>query len=140
MSADHKALVNRFFEGVNAGDLSVVDDLLTDDFVEHEEFPGIPANKAGVKQFFEMFRTAFPDLRMERKETLADGDLVCVRSITTGTHENEFMGVPATGKRIEVEGFDMVRIPDDRITEHWGAFDAMTLMQQVGAIPAPAPA
>lgn len=140
MSAESKALLNRFFEGVNAGDLSVIDEVIADDFVEREEFPGISPDKAGVKQFFEMFRGAFPDFRMEPRETVAEGDLLCVRSVTTGTHEGEFLGVPPTGKRIEAAGFDMVRIRDGQVTEHWGLLDALTLMQQLGAIPEEAPA
>jgi predicted ester cyclase len=58
----------------------------------------------------------------------------------SGTHQGEFMGMPPTGKRFEVEGFDMVRVRDGQFTEHWGLFDTMTMMQQLGAIPAPAPA
>ena len=71
---------------------------------------------------------------------VVEGDLLCFRSTTTGTHEGEFMGVPPTGKRISVPGFDMVRVRDGQVTEHWGLIDAMTLMQQLGAIPAEAPA
>jgi steroid delta-isomerase-like uncharacterized protein len=140
MPADPKALTKRFFEGVSAGDLSVIDEFVADDFVEHEEFPGISQDKAGVTQFFSMFRAAFPDFRMEPHEMVAEGDLLCVRSTTTGTHEGEFMGVPPTGKRIAVEGFDMIRLRDDQVTDHWGLLDAMALMQQLGAIPEQAPA
>jgi steroid delta-isomerase-like uncharacterized protein len=140
MAEDPKTFVRRFFDGVNAGDFSVIDELVADDFVEREEFPGIEPNKAGVRQFFDMFRSAFPDFRMETHEIVAEGDLACVRSTTTGTHEGEFMGVPPTGKRIEVPGFDLVRIRDGQAVEHWGLLDAMTLMQQLGAIPEEAPA
>jgi steroid delta-isomerase-like uncharacterized protein len=140
MSEDHKAIATRFYDGVNAGDLSVVDELVADDFVDHEEFPGIPTDKEGVRQFFVMFRAAFPDMRMEAREVLGDGDLVSARFVFTGTHEGEFMGLPATGKRVEVEGFDMVRLRDGQVTEHWGVMDAMALMQQLGAIPEQAPA
>jgi steroid delta-isomerase-like uncharacterized protein len=140
MSDDPKVLLERFYSGVSAGDLSVIDELLTDDFIEHEEFPGIEPNKDGVKQFFTLFRSAFPDLRLEAHEVVAEGDLLCVRGTMSGTHEGEFMGMPATGKRFEVEGFDMVRIRDGLVTEHWGVFDSMAMMQQLGAIPEQAPA
>jgi steroid delta-isomerase-like uncharacterized protein len=140
MSEENKALVRTFYERVSRGDLSVVDELVADDLVEHEEFPGIPSNKEGVKLFFEMFRAAFPEMRMEAREMVAEGDLVSARFVFTGTHQGEFMGVPATGKRVEVEGFDLVRVRDGRATEHWGQMDAMALMQQLGAIPAEAPA
>jgi steroid delta-isomerase-like uncharacterized protein len=138
MTEDPKDQLRRFFGEISAGNLDVIDEVLADDFVEHEEFPGIEPTKAGVKQFFGMFRSAFPDMRMEPHEILVDGDLLCVRATMTGTHEGEFMGIPATGKRAEVDVFDMVRLRDGRFTEHWGLFDSMTLMQQLGAIPAPA--
>ena len=140
MSEENKALARSFYERVNAGDLGVVDELVADDFVDHEEFPGIPRNKDGVKQFFAMTRSAFPDMRFEAHEVLADGDLVCARFAFTGAHQGEFMGVPATGKQVEVGGFDLVRIENGQVTEHWGVLDAMALMQQLGAIPAEAPA
>ena len=140
MPADPKSVMHRFFDGVNAGDLSVIDDLVADDFVEREPFPGIAPDKEGVRQFFELFRSAFPDFRMEPHEIIAEGDLACVRSTTTGTHEGEFMGIPPTGRKIEVPGFDLVRVRDGQAVEHWGLLDGMTLMQQLGAIPEQAPA
>ena len=140
MSEENKTLARTFYERVNAGDLSVVDELVADDFVDHEEFPGIPPTKDGVAQFFAMTRSAFPDMQFEAREVLGDDDLVNARFVFTGTQQGEFMGVPATGKRVEVGGFDLVRIRDGQVTEHWGVMDAMALMQQLGAIPAEAPA
>jgi steroid delta-isomerase-like uncharacterized protein len=140
MSDDPKALLQRFYEGVSAGNLNVIDELLADDFVEHEDFPGIEPNKEGVRQFFTLFRSSFPDLAMEAHEVVVEGDLLCVRGTMSGTHEGEFMGLPPTHKRFEFEGFDMVRIRDGLVTEHWGVFDSMAMMQQLGAIPEPASA
>ena len=140
MPEDAKNVVRRFYSEVSEGNLGVVDELVADDFVEHEEFPGLEPTKEGVKQFFAMFRSAFPDLRMEAHEIVAESDLLCTRGTMSGTHKGEFMGMPPSGKHIEIEGFDMVRIRDDQVTEHWGLMDAMTMMQQLGAMPEQAPA
>jgi len=135
MPTDAKSLVRRFYDGVGAGDLSVIDELVADDFVDHEDFPGLEPNKKGVKQFFAVLRSAFPDLRMEVREMLADDDLVSVRVIATGTHQADFMGMPSSGKRIEVQVFDVFRILGGQVTEHWGLMDAMTMLQQLGGMP-----
>jgi steroid delta-isomerase-like uncharacterized protein len=140
MPDDPKALVPRFYEGVSAGNLDVIDECLADDFVEHEEFPGIEPSKEGVKQFFSLFRSSFPDLRTDAHEVVVEGDLMCIRCTMSGTHEGEFMGLPPTHKRFEVEGIDMVRFRDGLFTEHWGVFDSLAMMQQLGAIPEQAPA
>ena len=79
MSDDARSLMRRFYGEVNAGNVGVIDELIADDFVEHEEFPGIEPNKEGVKQFFSTFRSAFPDLRLEAHEIVVDGDLLCAR-------------------------------------------------------------
>ncbi|MGH2967431.1 MAG: ester cyclase [Solirubrobacterales bacterium] len=140
MSDDPKSLLNRFYDEINAGNLDVIDGLVADDFVEHEEFPGISPDKEGVRQFFSMFRSAFPDMRMEAHEVLAEGDLLCCRGTMSGTQQGEFMGVPPSGKHFEVTGFDLLRVRDGKVTEHWGVMDAMKMMQQLGAIPDQAPA
>ena len=140
MAEGAKALLSRFYAEVNAGNLGVIDELIAEDFVEHEEFPGIAKDKEGVKQFFTIFRSAFPDMRMDAHEVLADGDLLCARATMSGTHQGEFMGMPPSGKRFEVTGFDLLRIRDGQVTEHWGLMDAMKMMQQLGAIPEQAPA
>lgn len=141
MADDTRAMLQRFYDGVNTGNLGVIDELVADDFVEHEEFPGISQDKAGVTQFFTMFRSAFPDMHMETDVVVAEGDLLCAHGKMSGTHQGgEFMGMPPSGKHFEVSGFDMVRIRDGQVTEHWGLMDAMTMMQQLGAMPEQAPA
>jgi predicted ester cyclase len=88
-----------------------------------------------------MYRAAFPDLRMEAEDVLASADKVVARVHATGTHQGEFMGIPATGKSVDVQVIDIMRFgADGLVHEHWGLFDALGMMQQLGAIPAPAPA
>jgi steroid delta-isomerase-like uncharacterized protein len=139
VSEDNKALMRRFYDEVVAqGKFDLIDDMLADDFVEHEEFPGITPDRAGVKQFFTMLRAAYPDLRMTVEDLIAEGDKVVARIRIIGTHQGEFMGVPATGKQINVPGIDIVEFRDGRATAHWGVTDGLTWMQQLGAIPEPA--
>ena len=139
MLEDHKSILRRFYEEISAGHLDVIDELVADDAVEHEEFPGLEPNKEGVRQYFTLLRQAFPDLRMEPHEMVAEGDLVCARVTMTGTHEGDFLGMAPTGKPIEVETIDMLRIRDGQGIEHWGVTDAMTMMHQLGAFGDQAP-
>src|SRR6187551_1897388 len=73
---DHAATIRRMYDLLSAGDIDGFGDLIADDFVEHEETPGLEPTKEGVKQFFHMYRAAFPDLRMEPQDVLASGDKV----------------------------------------------------------------
>jgi steroid delta-isomerase-like uncharacterized protein len=133
---DHAATMRRMYELLNAGDVDGFGDLLTDDFVEHEDSPGLEPTKAGVKAFFRMYIAAFPDLRLEVKDLLVSGDKAVARVRAAGTHQGEFMGMPATGKGIDVQLIDIMRFDDDGlVSEHWGVFDALAMMQQLGAIP-----
>jgi steroid delta-isomerase-like uncharacterized protein len=134
---DHAATIRRMYDLLSAGDIDGFGDLIADDFVEHEETPGLEPTKEGVKQFFHMYRAAFPDLRMEPQDVLASGDKVVARARATGTNQGEFMGMPATGKSVDVQLIDIIRFGDDGLArEHWGVFDALGMMQQLGAIPA----
>jgi steroid delta-isomerase-like uncharacterized protein len=134
---DHAATMRRAYDLLNAGDIDEFGTLLSDDFVEHEVTPGLEPNREGVMQFFTMYRAGFPDLRFEPEEYFTNGDKVAVYVRVTGTHSGEFMGMPATGKSIDVHGVDIVRFGDDGVgREHWGVFDAMGMMQQLGVVPA----
>src|SRR5918997_11293 len=120
MADDPKDLMRRFYDAINAGNLDVIDEVVAQDFVEHEAFADLPPDKEGVRQFFRLFRAAFPDLRMEPHEMLVDGDLACARITITGSHQGDFMGISPTGRPIEIAGFDMLRLRDGLVTEHWG--------------------
>lgn len=137
---DHAATMRRCYELINAGDIDGFGEFLADDFVEHEETPGLAPTREGVKEFFRMYRDAFPDLRFEPEDVLPSGDKVAVRVRVTGTQQGEFMGITSTGKAIDVQAVDIVRFEDDGLGhEHWGVFDAMTMMQQLGVVPAGPP-
>ena len=134
-----KALIRRFVEELfNQGNTRLADEILAPDFVEHEQLPpGIPNGREGVKAMTSMMRSAFPDFKATIEDILADGDKVVIRMTWSGTHKGEFMGIPATGKRMSIGVIDIIRITDGKVVEHWGQMDSMSLMQQLGAIPAP---
>jgi steroid delta-isomerase-like uncharacterized protein len=139
---DHGATARRLYDLISAGDVDAFGELLADDFVEHEETPGLAPTKDGVKSFFRMQFAAFPDLRMDVEDVVADGSKVVARVRYTGTQRGEFMGMPATGKSVDVQLIDIFRFGDDgRVGEHWGVVDLLTMMQQLGVVPAdPVPA
>jgi len=138
---DHAATIRRLYDLINAHDIDGFGDLLADDFVEHEETPGLPPTKAGAMEFFRMYIAAFPDLRFEPQDVLPSGDKVVARFRATGTNTGDFMGMPATGKSASVQGIDIVRFADDGLAhEHWGVFDALKMMQQLGVVPEGPPA
>lgn len=134
---DHAATMRRLYELIDAGDIGGFGDMLADNFVEHEELPGLARTKDGVIAFFRMYLTAFPDLRMVPEDVITSGDKVVARVRATGTHKGAFMGIPPTGKQIDVQLIDIIRFGSDgRAREHWGVFDQLAMMQQLGVIPA----
>jgi len=135
---DHAGTQARLYELINAGDIDGFGDLLAEDFIEHEETPGLAPTKEGVKTFFRAYRAAFPDLRMEAQDFVAGGDKVVTRLRATGTNKGDFMGMPATGKSVDVQLIDIMRYGDDGLVkEHWGVIDIMAMMQQLGVVPTP---
>jgi len=134
-----KALIVRFVEELfNRGNIGIVDEIFAPDFIEREQLPpGIPSGREGVKVLATMLRSAFPDFKATIDDILAEGDKVVIRMTWSGTQKGEFMGVPATGKRVSVGVIDIIRITNGKLVEHWGQMDSMSLMQQLGAIPAP---
>jgi predicted ester cyclase len=139
--AEGTGLIKRFYEEVvSGGNLDLIEELATEDMVDHEEgIPGQPPGLEGVRFFVNAMREAIPDIRPKESEPmLADGDLEAARTVLTGTHQGELMGVAPTGNTVEFETIDIVRVVDGKCAEHWGVTDVMALMQQVGAVPAPA--
>ena len=128
--------ITRFYALLSDGDVDGFGAMLAEDFVEHEETPGLAPTKEGVLEFFRMLRSAFPDLRMSPDDVLVDGDKAVARVTMTGTHEGDFMGMPATGKRVDVQLIDIIRFEGGLAREHWGVIDTMAMMEQLGAVPA----
>jgi steroid delta-isomerase-like uncharacterized protein len=131
-------LIKRFYEEVlGGGNLSLVDELTTEDVIDHEAgLPGQPSGREGVKFFVNAMREGFPDLRPKTIEpTMTDGDLEAARTILSGTHSGEFMGIPASDNTVEFESIDIIRVSDGKVAEHWGVTDVISLMQQIGAVP-----
>ena len=134
---DHAATMRRLYDLINAADIDGFASHLADDFAEREDLPGFPPTKGGVIQYFRTLIAAFPDLRMLADDVIASGDKAVARVRVTGTHKGPFMGMPATGKQVDVNLIDIMRFGDDgRVREHWGVVDQLTMMQQLGAIPA----
>lgn len=132
----NKALVRRLVEEAQAaGGLALVDELLTPDFVDHNPLPGVPPTRDGVRGLFAGLHIAFPDLQITIHEQLAEGDKVMTHKTFAGTHEGEFLGIPATGKAVKFDVIDILRVVDGQLTDHWNVVDQLSLMQQLGVIP-----
>ena len=137
MPDEIKAIVKGFVDEVQSKrDVGAIDRFFSQDFVNHTEMPGIPSNLDGVKQFHGMFFAAFPDVTATIHTQVAEGDKVVTHKTFNGTHQGDFMGIPATGKKIAFEVIDIVTITGGKITDHWVVADQMSLMQQLGVIPA----
>ena len=136
MSEVNKAVVRRMnLEFIQGRNLEVGDQILADDFINHTATPGLSADKDGVRAFFEIMWRAFPDMTVEILDQVAEGDTVTTRKAFHGTHDGDFMGIPATHKQVEIKVMDVLRLKDGRLTEHWAVVDQMGLMQQLGVIP-----
>ena len=134
---DHAATMRNTYERINAGDIAGFGDLVADDFVEHQGGPGFPTTKEGTLDFFRSLQVAFPDFHMAVEDLIAAGDKTVARVRATGTQSGEFMGVPPTGASVDMELIDIMRF--DRaglVCEHWGVADMLSLMQQLGVVPA----
>jgi predicted ester cyclase len=133
---DHAVTARRMYDLISSGDIDGFGEVLADDFVEHEETPGLAPTKDGVLEFFRMQRAGFPDLRMDPEDVVVSGDKVVTRGKLTGTHQGELMGMRATGKSIDVQLIDISRFGGDGLAhEHWGVVDMMAMMQQLGVVP-----
>jgi predicted ester cyclase len=96
-------------------------------------FAGLGPGKAGMRQLFEMFHSAFDWAGLEVDDMIAEGDKVFVLARMTGTQRGEFMGVAATGNTIDVSACDYFRVGHGALIEHWGVMDAAGMMQQLTA-------
>jgi steroid delta-isomerase-like uncharacterized protein len=134
-----KTVVRRFNdEFVSQNNLDSFKQVMALDIVDHNAIPSFPAGAAGVRQLFDVYRMAFPDLRAEVHDQIAEGDKVATRKTFHGTHLGPLMGIPPTGKKVAINVIDIVRVVNGQITEHWNVVDQLGLLQQLGVAPQPA--
>jgi steroid delta-isomerase-like uncharacterized protein len=143
MSEQNKALARRSIEEIwNQGKLAVIDELVASDATFHD--PSVPGGKftgpQGMKQFVQIYRGAFPDIRLTINDQIAEGEEVVTRWTATGTHSGELMGIAPTNKRATVTGVDIDRYQGGKVVEAWASYDMLGLLQQLGVVPTLAPA
>src|SRR3712207_861437 len=140
MAEGNEALAHRFHMDIfQEGTIDAADEILTPDFTWHGGFsPG--EDQRGpepTKQVASAVIAAFPDRRITHEDTIAQGEKVLIRWAMTGTQEGEIMGIPPTGRRVTLTGFDLFRIEGGKIAEMWQEADQLGMMRQLGAIPGP---
>lgn len=139
MSAVDKIALHRRYndEVLSQGNLDLVDQLFTADYVDHAHASPEIHGPHGLRQFLTMLVNAFPDRHFTVEDRVAEGDKLAVRWTLRGTHEGEFAGVAPTGKQVSVTGISIHRFAGDRIQESWDYYDALGLLQQFGVLPMP---
>ncbi len=135
---ENKALVRRFYEEIDRGNLDAMDELVAEGYVDHSPppFPGLQHGREGVKQAFRIFWEATPGYhRIE--DQVAEGDKVVTRLTAIGVHERDLPGIPRTGNKLEVTATVTHRIENGQLAEKWSNKDLLGFLQQLGIIPTP---
>ncbi|GAA0689997.1 ester cyclase [Kitasatospora atroaurantiaca] len=133
---DNKKLVRRFYQEIDAGNLDAMDELVAEDYVDHNPPPSfpLPPGREGLKQAFRMFWDATPGTH-DIEDQIAEGDKVVTRLTARGTHRGDLPGIPATGNALTMTATVIHRIENGRLAEKWSDKDVLGFLQQVGVIP-----
>jgi len=133
---DNKIIARQFYESViNKSDFALASEILAENFWDHSDPPDQPKGIDGLKQFLSMISTAFPDIRVEIKDMIAEEEMVAVRLKVSGSQKGILMGtIPPSGKHAEWSGMDFLRVSEGKIVERWSVRDLLGLMKQIGAI------
>jgi steroid delta-isomerase-like uncharacterized protein len=133
----NKQVVRRYYQDVlNGGDLGALDELAVEGYEENDPLPGQGTGLQGLRDRVEMFHTGLA-VQFTIEDVVAEGDRVAVRWTNAGTHVGPFLGIPPTGKSFSIAGIDIHRIQDGKMAEHWHVVDQLTMLQQLGLLPAP---
>jgi len=134
---DNKEVIRAYVETIfNQKQVDRAGELVAPDYVDHAALPGQAPGLEGVKPKWAMY-LAIPDLRVTIEELVAEGDKVAVRRSYAGTHRGELLGIPPTGKQVQIGGISIFRLAQGKIAEHWEQLDRLALMQQLGVLPTP---
>ena len=134
----NKEIIRKYFKTIDeagkTGNAAIMDEFLSEDFVEHNPFPSVPANREGWKQIFKMFSEAAPGYHVI-DDLIAEGDKVVARITAHGKHIGNLFGIPATNKEFSMTGIAIWRIKNGKIIEHWNQTDQVGMMAQLGVLP-----
>lgn len=131
-----KAVVRRNTEQVQGqGDFALFEELFADDFVDHTPQPNTTPDKNGVRILYRRLRDAFPDFHPVIHWQKADGDVVTTYKTYHGTHQGMLFGIAPTGRKVQFETVDAMRVRNGKITDHWGVANLFSLVQQLGGFP-----
>ncbi len=133
---ENKAIVQRYVDEIqNTHNLDAIEDIFSSNFIDHmDSFGGLFQGLDGLKRGYSQLLTEFPDLQMTVQKLIAEDDKVVVYKTGTGTHCEEYNGIPATGKKIEFTNVYIFRIKDKKIAEYWGLFDEYGVKRQLGVL------
>jgi predicted ester cyclase len=134
----NKALVRRFYEEIDKGNMEVIDELVAEDYIDHNPppFPGFAYGREGLKQAFRLFWKATPG-HHRIEDQIAEGDKVVTRLTSFGKHEGDLPGAPRTGNDMEMTSITIHRIANGKLVEKWSEKDMIRLLQQIGVMSAP---
>ncbi|MGG7665517.1 ester cyclase [Dyadobacter sp. BHUBP1] len=133
MTEDNKAVVRRFNQEVIAeGNLESFKELMDEQFVNHSAPEGMDNGQAGMIYFFnEILRPAMPDIHVTIHQQVSQGDLVTTRKTISGTQTGALLGIPATGRVVNIDVIDIVRVKDGKYFEHWGITSLPEVLSQL---------
>ena len=131
-SEANRMLIHQFIETWNRGDMEAVAGFWAPNIIHHTRQDH---DAKDISSSYETVMKAFPDLHWDIEDMIAEGDKVVTRLTGYATHQGEFMGVPPTGKQVKCRSFDISRIIGDKIVEHWGLLDELSLMVQLELMP-----
>ena len=129
----NKQLVREYFKAFLAADEAWWNKHIAPSFRRHD--PGLPfevVGPAGVKKLAEALLPGIPDMQLPIADLVAEGEKVLARLSVKGTHAGDLMGVPATGRTIDIGVLDLFQIRDGKLIEHWALLDNLGLMRQIG--------
>jgi steroid delta-isomerase-like uncharacterized protein len=118
---------------VAAADQDALDHLIAEDIVDHDAVPGQAPGRAGIKYWVSMMHDAFADLTGVVEDTVVEGDKIAARVTWRGTHRGDFVGIPGTGARVDMQSVQILRFTDGLASEWWGTADVFGVLRQVGA-------
>ena len=133
MSTTGQQLADLFVEMTNTHNPDLVDRFVAEDYVNHNDF--VADGPEGNRQFWSAFFTGLPDVRVTMEDLVVSGDRVVGRFTYRGTHTGNLLGIPATGKPVEMRSIDIWRVQNGMFVEHWDELNLMQMFQQIGVLP-----